>query len=229
MPKRPLSITFILLLFICGTAHAQVSMGLEAGVAFPKLLNELQGYNAYGASATMNTQSVTRFYGGFLADIPLEKKQFLIIRPSFLYLGAGGKTPQLTDFNGNLIQAQMTYDFDYVEMPLQLLYSPSLPFGKPWLGGGIYGAAMFNASAGSNNGPVNIGSGPGDNVKRFDLGYAFTAGITFKCGLLLGVDYQQSFGGIVPNAPAGSQPVRNSVWGVHLGFMSNAGGGSHAH
>jgi hypothetical protein len=225
MTKR-LTLAFFLL-SMCGTIRAQVKIGVEFGPDFPRILNILQGSAPAGGSVSQNSQSITRFYCGFLADIPVDKRQQFIIRPSLLYLGAGGQTPELTDFNGNVIESQTAYHFDYVELPLQLLYSPNLSFGKPWIGGGLYGGVLFNAGAtGSRPEYLTIGNGQGDDVKRFDLGYTATAGFTFKFGVLAGVDFQQSFGTIVPNLAAGAPKVRNSVWGVHVGYIASIGGGS---
>jgi len=225
MAKR-LTLPF-LLLSLCGTLHAQVSIGVEAGPDFSRILNILQPFYNLGGTSSKNSQSITRFYCGFLADIPLDKRQQFIVRPSLLYLGAGGETPEIMDFSGNVIELQTTYYFDYAQLPLQLMYSPTFSFGKPWIGAGVYGGVLFNAGGKNSSGPqyITIGNSRSDNFSRYDLGYNATAGFTFKFGILLGVDYQQSFGTITPGQPAGAPQVRNSIWGVHIGYVASIAGG----
>ena len=231
MPKCSFAITFFMLLFFCGATHAQVRLGVEAGPDFPRVLDFLQGYSAGGSRSYQNTQSATRLYGGFFADIPLDRKDQFIFRATLRYLGAGGETPQIVDFNGNQIAAKTNYAFNYIDLPLQLLYSPSLSFGKPWIGGGFYPAVLLNATAKSNQGSqsLTIGSASGDDIKRFDFGFNATAGFTLKCGALLGVDFQQGLQSIAPvSYYGGSVPkVRNTIWGVHLGYTWNLNGKPH--
>ena len=229
MTKRLLTIAFFLL-SVCGTICAQVSIGLQTGADFPKISNLLQGYNGSGGTVSRNSQSLTRFYGGFLADIPLDKRQQFILRPSLLYLGAGGATPEITDFNGNALALPTKYYLEYVQLPIQFLYSPTLSFGKPWIGGGVYESALLSAiiRSSATSGDLNIGSAKNDDIKRFDFGYIASAGFTFKFGILLGVDFQQSLTTIVPNPSSGESTVRNSIWGVHVGYISSMGGGSRA-
>jgi hypothetical protein len=224
MPKRPLTIILFLSLFLCLTAHAQVKMGIEAGPDFARLLNVIQGYNAYGGAVNEDSRSVTRFYGGFFADIPLDKKGQIIFRPHLRYTGAGGQIPQILDFNGNELVAQTSYKFDYFDLPVQLLFSPRISFIRPWIGGGFYTGFLLSATSTSNQHTqnLNIGNSSNDDLKTFDLGFNFTAGFTLKCGVLAGADFQRSIPGITPKAiSGGSRPnIRNSIWGFHIGYVA---------
>lgn len=222
MTKRFLTIAS-LLLFIGVATRAQVRLGMEAGPNFARVLNLLQGYSGGGPAVYLNSKSITRLSAGFLADIPLDRKERFILRPSLLYFDAGGKTPAIQDFNGNQIAYAANWTFDYFQLPLQLLYSPSLSFGKPWIGAGFYGSTLISAqtktSAGSN--ALNIGSASNDVIKRFDMGYTFTAGFRLKCGIFVGGDFQESLTGINSNPQPGTPAVRNSVWDVHLGYIAS--------
>jgi hypothetical protein len=220
MSKRPLAIAAILLLFIATRTSAQVKLGIDAGPDFSRLLNILQGVNGSGSTVAQNSQSFTRFNGGLFVDIALDKKDQFILRPALHYVGAGGQTAPQIDFNGNQIAGGTKYAFDYLQLPVQLLYAPSLPIGKPWIGGGLYSGLLLSAKAKSNQGSssLQIGSADNDAVKRMDYGFSVTAGFTLKCGVLIGADFQQSFGGIVPNTSSGSKAVKNSIWALHLGY-----------
>jgi hypothetical protein len=226
MTKRPLAVTAILLLFFT-TSRAQVEpqikFGIDAGADFSRLSNIVQGFSASGGTVAKNSQSLTCFTAGAFVDIPLGKKDQFILRPGLRYLGAGGKTPDLLDFNGNLISAATTYTFNYLQLPVQVLYSPSLSFGKPWIGGGFYSGLLVSATAKSNqgSGDLKIGSSANDAVRRMDYGFVATAGLTLKCGVLIGADFQQSLRGIVPNTSSGAKKVKNSIWGLRLGYTLN--------
>jgi hypothetical protein len=54
------------------------------------------------------------------------------------------------------------YSLHYIDLPVQFLCSPTLPIGRPWIGAGL-----------------------------FDFGFSLTAGLTLKCGILIGGDFQQ--------------------------------------
>lgn len=224
MPKRLFGFFFLFSCIVLET-RGQSTIGVQAGPDFPRLVNILRGYNAGGGAVSKNSQAITRFYGGFLANIPLDKKQCFILRPSLLYVGAGGETPLITDFNGNLISSKTDYKFDYFQLPVQLLFSPKLSFGRPWIGGGLYGGVLIHASATTSAGSEDlvIGGNQG-NLKRFDLGYVASAGITSNFGLLVGVDFRQSLGTIISDPPSGSPAVRNSAFGIHIGYVSSIGG-----
>ena len=229
MTKHSLSITLFLLLFFCGTLHAQLKLGVEAGPDFSRLLNILQGFNGNGQPVSQNSQAVTRFYGGLFLDIPLDKNDQFILQPSLRYRGAGGETPQIIDYNGNRLADKTKYRFNYVDLPVQLLYSPSLSFGKPWIGGGFYSGILVNAStkAGSDAAQsLTIGSASNDDVKRFDFGFNATIGLTLKCGVLIGGDFQQSLGNLTPTSSGSNSAskVRNTMWGIHVGYTWSLNG-----
>lgn len=221
MTKRSLTIIAGFLLFM-STTSAQSTMGIQAGTDFPRILNIVNGYNASGGAVSKNSQSITRVYGGFLVDIPLDKRKDIVLRPSLLYFEAGGETPDITDFNGNLITPQTKYRFNYIQLPLQLLFSPKTSIGRPWIGGGFYSGVLVHATATTTAGTsyFQIGNNQGADIKRFDLGFVTSAGLTLRCGFLIGVDFRQSLSSLVPDPPAGTPAVRNSVWGVHIGYIS---------
>lgn len=221
MPYRILTLAFC---FFLSVAHAQVKIGVEAGPDFARLLGAGYGSYYYSQYISPNTQTLTRFYGGVFADIPLEKQARFLLRPHLLYLGTGGKFPQRFDFNGNLLYYAFTYKLNYIDLPVQLLYSPSLSFGKPWIGGGLYYGVLLNGKiiTPQFTERMLIGGDPyHNNARRFDAGFNATAGMTLKCGAMIGVDFQQGLKSIsYTNRQdfGGPRGTRNSLWRVHLGY-----------
>jgi hypothetical protein len=61
--------------------------------------------------------------------------------------------------NGTLLIAKSRLSFDYIELPVQLLYSPTFSFGKPWIGGGFYPAVLLSPPLVSLSGKSATASG----------------------------------------------------------------------
>jgi hypothetical protein len=220
---RIMALTSLLLLFMTTITKGQMAFGVKAGPDFPKMLDAWQGVTGNGNNVTYDSKATTNLYGGVFLDVPLGR--LFSFRPGLGYLGAGGSLPQLLDFNGNQLAPATKYNLDYFNLPLQLLFRPSLPFGRPFIGGGFYGGMLVAAKAitpvSVNTRSLSIGNSPVDNVKRWDFGFNATAGINLNCGILIGVDFQQGLTSISPSSASGSATLdtRNSVWGVSIGYL----------
>jgi len=223
MPIR-ISITLCLFIILSSATTAQVRVGIKAGPDFARLLDAAEGYNGSGSTTLLNTGSRTYLYGGIFADIPLGKgkENVFYLRPQLEYLGAGGQLPLITDFNGNAIVLPTKYSLHYIDLPVQFLFSPTLPIGKPWIGAGLYGGVLVNGTAkyGNNSTDLSIGNKDNDAIERYDFGFSFTAGLTLKCGILIGGDFQQGLIRVSPPSPFGApRPnTRNAIGGVHVGY-----------
>jgi hypothetical protein len=221
MPIR-LSFVLSLIFILFANAHAQVTIGVKAGPDFSHLIDAEEGYTSSGGTVKLNTQTRTFLYGGIFVDIPLIKTADLYLRPQLLYTGIGGHLSQIVDYGGNQLAPDIKYSLNYLDLPVQLLYSPTLTFGKPWIGAGLYAGTLLSGTAksGSNSSSLSIGDSQNDDIKRFDFGYSLTAGLTLKCHILIGADFQQGLTRITPPADFGStRPnTRTSVLGIHVGY-----------
>lgn len=225
MPIRRL-ITLYLFIILSSVATAQVRVGIKAGPDFAQLLDAVEGYNGSGGATLLNTDSRTYFYGGVFADIPLGKGKdnMFYLRPQLEYVGGGGQLPLITDYNGNAIILPTKYYLHYIDLPVQFLFSPNLPIGKPWIGAGLYGGVLVNGTAkyGNSSTDFSIGNKDNDGIERYDFGFSLTAGLTFKCGILIGGDFQQGLIRVsppLPNGASASRPnTRNAIGGVHIGY-----------
>ena len=222
MLPRSLTAVFCLFLLLPFTTNAQVRLGIEAGPNFSQLLNAVKGFDASGSAVTMNSQAITQFFGGVFADIPLGKKQLASFRPALQYFGAGGEIQQRLDYNGNLLVPETKITLNYIQLPLQLLLTPPMPFGKLWVGGGFYEGVLLSGKSATQSGSESlvIGNKQNDQVKRFDLGFTLTAGVILKPGVVLGADYRRSLGTIDPPLSGTDLKLgtRNSVWSIHLAY-----------
>jgi hypothetical protein len=221
MPRRLSFVPGLIFLFFT-TAHAQVKFGVKLGPDFSRLLDAEEGYSGSGSTQTLNTQTRTFFYGGIFLDIPLGKADNFYLRPQLLYMGVGGGLPGIVDYNGNQLAPNIKYWLNYLDVPLQLLYSPAFAFGKPWIGAGLYAASLISANekTGNSSSALSIGDSRNDGIQRMDFGFSFTAGLTLKCHLLIGADFQQGLVRITPPPLFGSPRLntRTSVWGIHVGY-----------
>ena len=215
------------LLLLSFTTHAQVSIGIKAGPDFSRFVNAVQGNDGSGDISTLKSGTITQYYGGVFADIPLDTMKRFYLRPGVEYVGAGGIMNSTGDYyNANGFQPSTKYTLHYVDVPVEFLYSPGFAWGRPWIGIGLYTGALVNGTTktdGSSSQSVMIGNKANDNFGRFDFGYNFTIGLATKVGFLFGIDYQHGFSRIVPDAMLQTGKVRlstrNAVWGLHVGWV----------
>jgi hypothetical protein len=214
-----LSIVLGLIFLFFNTTHAQVTVGVKVGPDFSRLLDALEAYTGNTSTVSFNTSTRTSFYGGVFVDVPLGKAHNFYLRPQLLYVNIGGQTPQVNNYIGGTVAITTQYSLNYLDLPVQLLYAPTLAFGKPWIGAGLYAGALMNGT--QNPGPRLIGDKEYDDIKRYDFGYSLTAGLTLKCLVSIGADFQQGLTRIIPTAHSGSSSLntRTSVLGVHIGYI----------
>jgi hypothetical protein len=216
-------------LLLSFTTYAQVSIGIKAGPDFARFVNAVEGDNGNGGSniTSLKSGTLTQYYGGVFADIPLDSGKMFYLRPGVEYVGAGGSMSPAGDYyNANGFMPSTKYTLHYVDVPVEFLYSPMFEWGRPWIGVGLYTGMLTSGtikSQGGSSQPVMIGSKVNDNFERYDFGYTFTIGLATKVGFLFGIDYQHGFLRVVPDAKVQSQEIRlstrNSVWGLHLGWV----------
>ena len=208
------------------TTQAQVSIGIKAGPDFSRFVNAVQGNDGTGAISLMNSGTLTQFYGGVFADIPLDTAKRFYLRPAVEYVGAGGSMdPTGVNYNSNGFRPSTKYALRYVDVPVEFLYSPGFDWGRPWIGAGLYAGALVSGTIKSQDGgsrSVMVGNEPNDDFQRYDFGYVFTIGLATRPGFLFGIDYQHGFQQVVPGAPENGQgrlQTRNAIWGLHLGWV----------
>ena len=213
-------------LLISFTAHAQITVGIKGGPDFSRLVNAVQGDNGSGSISQLNSGTLTQFYGSVFADISLDSGRRFYLRPAVEYIGAGGSmNPTLVYYNANGFRPSTKYALQYIDVPVEFVYSPHFAWGRPVVGAGFYAGTLVSGtikSPGAASRSVLIGNNPNDDFQRMDFGYTFSLGLITKPGFLFGIDYQHGFSRIVPDvSQQGTQPrlpTHNSVWAVHLGW-----------
>jgi Outer membrane protein beta-barrel domain len=216
-----ISIVLLALFVLCNAATAQVKIGIEAGPDISRLLNAGYSYTGNFELAPYDAKSRTGVAGGVFADIPIQ--ELFIFRPKILYTMGGGEQPAVADYNGNLLTPAAKITMNYINVPLQVLYSPTLAFGRPWVGLGFYTSMMFGGTLKSSqeSRSLHLGGSSDDDFERWDFGFNPTAGLTLKSGIMFGVDYQVGMVHISTPPVGGYGPrpnTRNSIWSFHVGY-----------
>ena len=214
------------ILLLSFAANAQVSIGIKGGPDFARMLNIVEGSDGSSGITKLNSGTVTQFYGGIFADIPLDKKKMFYLRPGVNYVGAGGSTnPTGNYYNPNGFEPLTKYNLHYIDIPVEFVYSPGFDWGRPFVGFGFYTGLLVNGTIKGPDGsrPAMIGSDENDDFLRSDIGYAFTLGLATKVGFMFGLDYQHGLTRILPDGTEQSNQVklqtRNSIFGLHVGWI----------
>lgn len=199
-------------------ANAQVHLGIRGGINIANQKDAYRGIEFNGNQGGLKDfdgEHVTRFQGGIFADIPIAANCFF--RPNIDYSNEGYLIPQVLDYNGNLVAKDVKVYLHYIKTPMQILYMPTLPVARPWIGVGPYAGFLMsgNAKANGNSTSLKIGNSEDDDIKRFDFGISATAGVVFDFGALLGVDYDH---GLVAVNPAGDLKSKNFAWNFYAGY-----------
>lgn len=219
---------FSSLLLLSLTTRAQVSIGLKGGIDFSKMINAVEGNDGTGTISLLPSGTGTGFYGGIFADIPLDTiSKMFYLRPGLQYVGAGGATNATGNYyNGNGFTPSTKYALQYIDLPVEFVYSPGFGWGRPWVGVGLYAGVLVSGTIktqGGSSQSAMIGNKANDNFQPADFGYTLSFGLATKPGFLFGIDYQHGFSRIVPNSSQQTgQPrlqTRNSIWGMYLGWI----------
>lgn len=128
--KTKILILATLLLIVATVTNAQdgISFGIRGGID----MQTFNGKDHNGDQLKMNM--VPRFNVGVVVDIPVAPDFYF--QPGLLYTTKGAKSQD--QFLGINMSAE--YNLSYVELPLSLLYKPTLGNGKLLLGFGPYAA-----------------------------------------------------------------------------------------
>ncbi|MGB4771199.1 MAG: porin family protein [Chitinophagaceae bacterium] len=217
---------FLSLLLIAGyTTSAQVSLGVQGGVVRSNISGDQ-------SELTFDTKPQSKFswQAGLIADIPLGESGFRFI-PELKYVNKGFKANTTVDFLGQTTTIDGSSSIGYIELPINFGYALDLGGAQlvlgagPYLGYGIGGKNKFEAKVNgtvvqSVDEKVQFGSAE-DEIKPFDYGANFLAGILFGNGLMVKANYGLGLANLsnVPNSTA-----KNNYLGLSLVYFVKRAG-----
>lgn len=165
---------------------------------------------------------------GVMADIELKAKWS--IRPQLLYSAKGTKFDfgylsaetgfDLTGFNS-------TVNYNYLELPIQVVYGLKAGVGRAFVGAGPYAAYLLSASETTIK-SKNIVQANLKNGSRMDYGLTASAGYELPGGLtasayyLLGLANLDS-GADTPSTIIGSASAYHRTYGITVGYFFGSG------
>jgi hypothetical protein len=158
-----------------------------------------------GVSSKASTPAGIHFGG--LIELPLKGR--FTLQPGLLFSAKG------SDYKIDTIEFSISPI--YIEVPVNLVYSfgsdvvKILLFAGPYFACGLGGYKIGSGSAIEN---IRFGSGKNRDLKPFDIGFNFGAGINIK-GLLISAQYGMGLANISPMASADTE-MKNKVIGISI-------------
>ena len=161
--KKILTLSFTLcFVFAVNYSQAQARIGLKAGLNLSTMTLKESGMS-------LDPKTMTGFHVGLISEIPLNDKLFF--QPGILYSTKGSK------YSVSGMDVSITPSF--VEVPVNVLFKSDLGSAKLLLFAGPYFAFGIggDVKSPSDTKAISYGSGDQKDMKSFDFGLNFGAGV----------------------------------------------------
>ncbi len=198
---------FLLVFITAVTSFGQVRMGATAG---------LQLATHTPADVGVRNKIKTGYFAGVLLDIPLSPT--LSLRPQLLYSAKGARKNIPGPLDVDLL-------LNYVEAPIQLVYTIDSGTGYLSFGAGVYVAYGLSSKAVvTSNGQSRTFTddfGPNaDQYRRNDVGGRLSIDYELPSGLSIGTYYVPGFANLNNPSAASLSNVatHNSALGITVGY-----------
>lgn len=211
--------------------NAQTSFGIQAGANFASAKVE----SIDGATTTkLNVKSKTGLVIGALAEIHLAS--FIHFRPELNFIQKGFKLDETNRDGGNAYREKLKATLNYIELPLNFVYSAPAGQGSffvglgPTLGFGISGKYKIESSFTSGSTTTTEtetikikfdgDEDPDDDnghFKAFDLGGNILAGYKLSNGVFFSANYTLGLSNI--STSTDDESFKNKGFSVKIGYM----------
>jgi hypothetical protein len=183
-------------------SHAQFKIGIKAGGN----LNE-QRINV--SSGTMYAGDRLRgYHAGLISELHLGGNFY--VQPQLLFSRKGA-----TYFNSTST-GEVKLRMSYVEVPVNVLYKITLPFGKAFAGAGAAFGYAVGGSEQKKGVTTKLYSGTVKNWKREDISMNMLAGLEFNNGFFASLNYQRGFLDVYKGDEVA---VKNKSFAVSVGYL----------
>lgn len=189
----------ILLIVTSADIDAQIRSGYMIGYNISTLtLN--------GSGTEFETETITGIHVGIISEIQV--KGNFDLRSGLLFSAKGSIF--------KIDTSEVALSPIYIEVPVNLKYSIGsdkvriLLFAGPYLACGIGG----NKETGGELKKINFGSGENDDLKLFDIGFNFGAGLNIK-RLIISAQYESGLLNLLPAAAVDTE-MNSKVIGISL-------------
>jgi len=209
--KKIITITAAALFFVTAATAQKVTFGFNGGLIMSNYKTNIDG-SAY------SSKSMTGFTAGFLTDIPIAKK--FSFQPAIQFTQKGGVEKESSDG----MDYSLTLTMDYLEVPFNFLYkfnSPKTTFyigAGPVFSYGLSGSVKLSMDGEHDKQDINFGNGDDDDFKQVDGGANILAGVQFKNGVSIALNYNMGFSNLFIDGD-GDNYYHNRYFGMRIGYM----------
>jgi hypothetical protein len=206
--KQAIYFSFLLLL-IAGTCIAQKpQLGFTVGTT-------VSTYKAKADAVSFTSKSKLGLTVGLTSSLPMGKN--LSFQPGLNFVQKGGTfkmegTKDVTTLN-------------YLEIPLNLVYSFPSSSGKFFIGAGpslsfgLSGKDKWDSEGQSGTDKIKFGSGEDKDFKTMEASLNFLAGYQFRSGMLLAINYNAGMNNLFQGGDGDNGTYHNRYFGIRLGYM----------
>jgi len=200
--------------------YLKCAMAIFLTVAFTDMQAQIKAGYIFGlnlSTMTLKTQGISSHpdtpigihFGGFF-EIPI--KDNFTLQPGLLVSAKGS--------NYKIDSVEFSLSPIYLEVPVIAVYSFRIDAIKISLFAGPYfacGVGGYKIESGSELKNISYGSGENNDLKPFDIGLNFGAGVNIK-GLLISAQYGMGLANVSPVATIDSE-MKNRVIGISISSL----------
>lgn len=204
--KKILSLVTLCITLLSANVHSQKArIGVTAGTT-------IGTYKIKAESVSITSKAKAGITLGLISDIPLGRSGSFMPALNFVQKGGVLKPEGVKD--------QLT--FNYLEVPLNLVYNAKITSGKLFLGAGpslsmgISGKDKWNAEGSSGSEKIKFGKD--QDFKRFDAGMNFVSGYVAKSGLIISLNYNYGLSNAIGGNDDGGK-FKNRYAGLRIGYF----------
>lgn len=207
--KKTICTIFSICMLLQFAKAQQATVGFTAGASFAS-------YKVTASSVSITAKTKVGFTLGMITSFPMGNDFSLDPALHFTQKGGNLKEGSASDKSS----------FNYIEIPVNLVYNTGSSNGKFFVGGGpslsmgISGKDKFNDGPYSEESKIKFGNSETDDLKGLDLGFNFLAGYQFKGGFLIAANYNMGLSNVAITTAGDDSKMHNRYFGLRLGYMS---------
>lgn len=192
------------------------SIAVKAGLNLANM-RERDDNNTYSNNFTMNPG----FHVG--ANVEFTIYKILSLETGLFFLTKGYKSDYSLEILDNTYHLKHKTNLYYIDLPITLKLTFVIgkvkiygAFGE-YLGLGLFGKSKTESPVlDDTNENITWGTGDNDDLRRFDFGMTFNAGVEFY-SILIGAYYDHGFANISAHSVSGYN-IKNRVIGISVGY-----------
>jgi hypothetical protein len=194
----------VCLIFSVTIMQAQIKFGPKAGL-------NLSTMTLKNSGIAVDPKTLVGFHVGVISEIPL--KGNFVLQPALLYSSKGSKY----SFGGE----DMSISPGFIELPVNAVYKFDIGNMKLFLNAGPYFAYGISGKikSGGESQSIEFGSDDNADMKPFDMGINFGAGLEIQ-NFLISLNYDLGLANLVPGVSSTDEAdAKTRVIGISAGYF----------